>query len=247
MDRYQTLMADCPKKKAQYACISFCSFSFAVFPVVLSFFGIGYKVSIEAQIWMAIGYHILNFLAAVCIFFGYMKESFLNVWLSPGKFLKAVGIGSLLMVAVAVLAFFAGIFLESTVIAYCGLPVTEMDLFAFSYVLVLEKPIVGFICMVLLTPFAASLLYYASRFAPICNSRPRFAYIMTAIFLAIPHIINALTFWLWSEQLIMYLVRLPIHLIACRIYHKTDTVWAPIAAHMVVNLIACVFLLLVGM
>jgi hypothetical protein len=55
----------------------------------------------------------------------------------------------------------------------------------------------------------------------------------------VPYIVNALTFWAWSEELILYLVHLPIHFIACRIYQKTDTVWAPIFTLMLANLISC--------
>ena len=37
----------------------------------------------------------------------------------------------------------------------------------------------------------------------------------------------------------IYLMQLPIHLLACWSYHKADTIWAPIATHAIVNLLTC--------
>lgn len=244
MNRYQSFMTDCPEKESIYASVSYCTFSFALIPYFLSLFGIGFDLNSSWQLWIDFGYHILNFLVAVCLFRGHLGYSFLNVSMDPKKFLKITLPGAFLMLAVGVLAFIAGVLLNNVLLSQCALPITEMDLFSLSSVLVTEKPILGTVCMVLLTPFTTSLLYYATGFAPVCNNRPWLAYLVTAVFLAIPRIINAVTFWIPSEQFMLYLVQLPIHLIACRLYQKSDTVWAPILAHMLVNLVVCILLLL---
>jgi hypothetical protein len=113
--------------------------------------------------------------------------------------------------------------------------------------IVYAQPLIGTFCMALLTPFAISGMYYATAFAPICVNRPWLAYIMVAVYLLVPRLLYALNWWLLSEEIMLYLVQLPIHLIACWSYQKTDTIWAPICSLAIVNLVTGLGLVLLYM
>jgi len=106
----------------------------------------------------------------------------------------------------------------------------SMDVVYFS-------PLIGLTCMVLLVPIAISCMYYAPCFAPICANRPWLAYLLMALYLLLPRLINAFSFWYLVEEIPLYLVQLPIHMIACWSYQKADTIWAPICSLAIVNLI----------
>ena len=245
MSKYGSFMTDQPEKRTVYASISYCFFSLVLIPAILGFVGLGFDLKRSHLLWIEIIYHVLNCLVAVALFFGHMKDTLYCVSLDPKRFWKITLIGAACMLAVRALFYISGGRLLGNSVSIMGvLPPTESDLFFLSGALVMEKPILGTVCVVLLAPLATSLLYYATCFAPICNDRPWLAYIVTAIFLAIPRAVHALTFWSPSEELSLYLVQLPIHLIACRVYQKADTVWAPIFAHMIANLIICAVFIL---
>ena len=123
-------------------------------------------------------------------------------------------------------------------------PVTEMDLFWTSGSVVATVPLWGTLCMVLIVPFVTVLIYYASFFASICCDRPWVAYLVVIVVTALPRIANATTFWAPEPQMILYFTRLPIHLLSCWTFQKTDNVWTPIALHMVVNLVSSLLFLL---
>lgn len=239
MVKYSSLMTDNPEKRQIMGSASYCVLSFALIPYLMSLFGFGFSMSTEMLLWAELGYHAVNFLVAVVIFREHLKYSWMNVSLNFKMVMGSAAVAALIIAGWGFLSANAAILMNNSGIAECTLPITEMTFFATSALLVNDLPIVGTICFVLMAPFAVSLLYYGTVFSPICINRPKLAYLVTALVLAIPHAVNAVTFWDPMEQLWIYLVQLPVHLIACRLYQKTDTIWAPIFAHMLVNLAAC--------
>ncbi len=240
MVKYSSLMTDSPDKQQIMGSASYCVLSFALFPYVMSLFGLGFSMSVTMLTWAAFAYHAINFVVAVVIFREHLQYSWMNVSLNPRGVLGKSLVGTLLMVVWGVSGSAVAMILGNDVAAECTLPVTEMTMFVTASWLVTELPVVGGICCVLLTPFTISLLYYATVFAPICSTRPKLAYLVTALIMAVPHAINAVTFWDPTEEILIYLIQLPVHLIACRLYQKTDTVWAPIFSLAAANLVACV-------
>ena len=245
MSRYTSLISDYPAKGRIYESASYCVVSFGVIPYLMSFFGWGFQLDENLKMWSQIGYYIINFLAAIIIFRRYLKDSFFYVQLEPRKFAGKVADGVVLMLMVAAVAVGIGAAMDNSLLMQSAAPTTEFELFALPSVIISRQPVLGMLCMVLLTPFSTSLLYYATGFARTCSSKPVRAYLQIALLSAVPRIVNALTFWSAEEQILLYLAHLPIHLIACRTYQKADSVWAPIAAHMVVNLIASIAMLFV--
>lgn len=240
MSKYTAYMTDCPETVSIYASVSYGFISFGLAPFLLSFFGFGFDMDLNLQIALQLIYYVINFLVSVFLFFPYLKESFFWVTSETGKFIKNVCISAAFILGFGIVTTIAGILINSPIVAFSALPTAEVTLFAIPSAVIEVQPILGTLCMVLLTPFSTSLLYYATGFARTCGDSPVRAYFQIPLITAVPHIVNALTFWVWSEELILFLLHLPIHLIACRVYQKTDTIWAPIVTHMIANLITCV-------
>lgn len=198
---------------------------------------------------MEIVYHVINFSVAVYIFREYLMDSFDLVRDDRKMFMKTVSMSAALIFFLAcvlhALFGFSGNILQLS--AYGTLPLAEMELFTLSSNLIVINPIWGTLCMVVLAPVTVSCLYYAPVFAPICCKKPWLAYLVTALFLAFPRYCNASTYWDPTQEWILYLTQLPLHMIACWSYQKTDSVWAPIATHALVNLLACGLILLSGL
>ena len=239
MSKHKSLISDYPNKGRVYASASYCFFCFGLGPLLLTFFGVGFRLTVEQEIWAQIAFFIFNAVAAVCIFARYLADSFsYYVTIYPKDFIARVADGVVLTLMTAVVIFGIGAWLKVPLVMEGVLPIVEVNLFALPSRIIESHLILGIVCMVLITPFSTSLLYYATGFAPICRHNPLRAYLIMALILAIPGVVNALTFWPGQEELILYLVQLPIHLIACRTYQKADTIWAPIVSHMIVNLLA---------
>lgn len=244
MDTYKNLMSECPERKQVYGGISYAFFGFVLFPLILSFCNFGYALTTEQSLWVDIVFHAVNFIAALITYFVYLRESFWNMRFYFKRFAKitAIGVGAILLVALILFdnarRFGSMLFVQGV------LPLSELELTHLAGAIVVSKPVLGTAFMVLLTPFTISCLFYATAFATLGTERPWFGYLATAGMLAVPRIVNGLTFWDWREEMILYLIQLPIHMIACRLYQKTDTIWAPIVALMAVNLLGCGLMLL---
>ena len=199
-------------------------------------------------VWFDLGYHALNFAATVIIFREYLAESFLNVQINLKSVLLTCG-GAVLVIfgyvsLVSILAFSGSEILSLASLS--ALPISEVDQFCLPIAIVSEKTLPGTLCMALMTPVTISCLYYAAAFAPVCSNHGWLGYAAVAVLIAVPKIANALTFWNSTEELIIYLAQLPVHLIACWTYQKKDTVWAPILTLGVSNLITCGLMVLLG-
>ena len=106
----------------------------------------------------------------------------------------------------------------------------------------LNQPIIGTIVLSVFAPFSICILFYCLGFAPVCNKKPWLAYLCVVGLTLIPPIINIL----WRDEVVLslcgFLVQLPIHLLACWSYQKTDNVWTPILSLSVTNLMLSIVL-----
>ena len=128
--------------------------------------------------------------------------------------------------------------------AFGTLPVAEVELFVLSSEIIRQVPLFGILCMTILTPVSISCLFYATAFAPAACNRPWLGYLLVAVILAFPRVCNAVTYWNPTEELQLYLIQLPLHLLACWAYQKADTVWGPIICLSITNLAAALLHLL---
>lgn len=221
--------------------------AFWTLPFLLLLLLAGSYRTVATDAGVEILYHLINCAVAVSILWRYMRDSYINVIACAEEIWAVVWRSALVIFAVAGVIFYACKFFLGDLAnlgAYGMLPLFEVDLFVQSAIILEQYPILGALTAVLVGPVTVSCLYYACVFAPIASERPVLAYFAMAGFLAIPRICNALTFWQPEEELLLYLVQLPIHLLACRAYQKADTVWAPIALLALVNTVATVALLI---
>lgn len=210
-------------------------------PFLLLIFKTGFENDLKALSWFDIVFHLLNFAVVARLFKEYLSDSLLNMQLHKDEVISVVAISVGLMVGIGLAWHFLYLFcgIETFWLAGFGtVPASEMNLFTLSGQLVSVNPIFGTLCMVLLVPVTVSCLFYAIGFAPFYNIRPWLGYLMLCAAVAFPRICNALSGWVPEQQMVLYLAQLPVHLVACWAYKKTDTVWAPIIAHMITNLIA---------
>ena len=233
-------MCDSPEKPQIILGLFYCVVSFFSLPFILTLLKFIEGNTTQQQYTYELIFHIINFLAAVILFRGYLADSFLQVQIAPRKVLGTAGLG-LLMSAVWVLLAVAGYFLlrsyYSYVTVFYALPIMELDVFTFSRDLVQNMPLWGILCSVLAAPVTISCLFYATSFAPTANRKPLPAYPVVALVILFPRLCNAFTFHDLPVELLLYLAQLPIHLIACWTYQKTDTVWAPIFTLSAANLL----------
>lgn len=124
-----------------------------------------------------------------------------------------------------------------TEVSFGLLLTTEADLLYFSTALMAAQPLYGTLCLVLLTPITVSCLFYASLFAPVCTSRPRLAYPVIAIAPVLAHLLLVFSLWSMPQQMTIFVLQIPVHLIACWSYQKTDTIWTLILTHMLSNMV----------
>lgn len=195
---------------------------------------------------LELAYHAFNFFVALFIFREYLTDTWADFRYGYQKLMKTVSLytGLIMLIAIVLNALFGFSGGTAGLLAYGTLPLTEVDLFVLPCDVVATFPLLGTLCMGFLTPVAISCLFYGAVFAPICYTRPVLAYVAMAVFLAFPRFCNAATFWDPATEWTLYFTQLPLHMIACRAYQKTDSIWAPILTLWIVNLLSCALLVL---
>ena len=247
MKKHFPLMMNSPEKGSGFAVFAYGVVCFFVAPYSILMFMHQMIHKADVMCWWEIGYHVLNFIVVISLYRQYLADSMFEAKLDWKRNAEIVAICAIAIVGfyvalVQVYPLLAG--RELILILNNMLPMTEMDLFWTSGSVVTTQPIWGTLCMVLVAPFVTVLIYYASGFATFCRDWVWLAYVMVALVTALPRIANAVTIWEPGAQMILYFARLPIHLLSCWAYQKTDNVWTPIALHMAVNMVACVLLVI---
>lgn len=231
MKRFFPIMNDDTEKGMHFALLAYWIFAFGVMPSWMPLFGDGFWDNLPVISWFEIAYHVINGVVIVIMLKTYLKDSFLNVQLDPKGFLKTVGFSVLAMLAVA-----AGL-------RYClgrGMtdiyPIKEMSVALTSGLLVKQQPIFGTICLSLFTPFAVVGLFYVSIFAPVCRRNRWLGYVVVTVLMAVPCALDILWRGQASLTILIFILQLPMHWIACWTYQKADTVWAPVLTLAIFNL-----------
>lgn len=231
MKRFFPIMNDDTEKAMHFVLFAYWIFAFVLVPIFIPLLADGLWDDLGVTSWIETAYHVLNSVVILIMLGTYLKDSFLNVQLNPKGFFMIVGLSALVMLALA-----AGLrwFLGSVIIDVY--PINEMAVALTSGYLVVQQPIVGTICTSLFTPFAVVGLFYASSFAPVCRHNRWLGYVVVTVLMALPCAFDIL----WRGQaflvIFIFVLRLPMHWIACWTYQKSDTVWAPIVTLAIFNL-----------
>lgn len=241
MYKYFPTLTERPEVNNSIAALVYQVVAYYSLPFLLLLLLQGSQDHMEIVAGVELAYHVFNFFVALFIFREYLTDTWADFRYGYQKLMKTVSLstGMIVLLAIVLYALFGFSRDNAFLIAYGTLPLTEVDLFMLPSNVVATYPLLGTLCLGFLTPVAISCLYYGAVFAPICYTRPLLAYLAMAVFLAFPRYCNAATFWDSEQQWILYFTQLPLHLIACWSYQKTDSIWAPILTHWIVNLLSC--------
>ena len=235
-------MHSCPKKGTCLAIVCYWLPAFILVPQWLPYFSLGMWEDPAYGSWLQIGYHALNAVVMLVLLREYLRDEWFMVTTAPGHYMGVGGIAAGLMTAVtAATVWFRMALGEEAYYVLGGLPVTEMLLTQTPRYLVRSNPVFGIACMTLLSPACLCGMFYALGFAPVCRKRTWLAYLAVAGVTLIPSILDII--WRGDTPdgilfvLDIYILRLPVHLIACWAYQKTDNLFTPMLALGILNLL----------
>ena len=239
-------MCSKPEKITIFGLIPCWIWVFILLPLFMPFLGLGIWEQWEVSSWLEIGYHAANGILMFLLIHNYLKEEWFMAKLDIGSTLKHVALTLGLMIG-AELVLLGTLWLFRFPIEDIQefLPVVEMTITHTPWSLLSYNPIFGTIAVTVFVPFTVCALFYCCCFAPICYKKTWLAYVAIAVATLIPSIIDIL--WRGEARFMLcaYIARLPIHLLSCWSYQKTDNVWTPILSLAAVNLLISLVQILV--
>lgn len=242
MSRLFPHMTDSPEHSQTLGGIAYCVFPFLILPFALMLFVLGVRDE-RPYVILEFLYQAINFWAFCTIFRTYLQDSWFTFGLSAGPILRtclrcAAGIVLYWLVILAVVMQTGADW--AVQILRGAIPITGIELMLLPGQFALHGGIAAVIMLVFLGPVTNACMYYATAFSPLCaNGRRLWAYLSLAAMTAAPRIVTYLTVWGGQKEKALYLAQLPIHLLSCWLYQKTNTLWAPILTHAAVNAVCC--------
>lgn len=242
MDKMFPPMYSKPEKIQTISLIPFWAFSFVFIPIYMPYIGFGLWEQWEVSVWLEIVYHVINGVGILFLMWSYLKEEWFMVTIDIRFYLNHVAQTVGLILGTELVLLFT--------LHFCGvniaymlecLPAVEMSVSHTPLFVVELQPVFGTIALSVFSPISICGLFYCLGFAPVCYKKTWLAYLCIAVITLIPPVIDIL--WRGEAALVLsgYLVNLPIHLLACWSYQKTNNVWTPIVTLMITNLLVSVF------
>lgn len=234
-----------PEKVRIFSLVMCYLWVFVLVPMFMPFLGAGLWENRELIAWLEIAYHVANGVILLIIIGSYLKEEWFMVTTDACFYLKHIALTVGLMVGTE-LVFMGTLYLFGIRIDYIleSLPVVEMLISHTPLALLADKPLFGTIALSVFSPISICTLFYCFVFAPLCYKRPWLAYLGIALITMVPPAVDML----WRGEIMLdlciYLAQLPIHLLACWSYQKTDNVWTPLLSLAATNLLLSVIQLL---
>lgn len=214
---------------------------------MITLLGIGMEENRLFLSWIDIGFHLLCLVVIVPL----MREFLSLSWMTVGSDQKTA-ISRSVLIGIIVLVYatmLPQIPLPEALEPYrwcseSAMPLLTHDLNNTSAYFVQLNPVFGTICAVLVAPLVTCCLFYATAFAKGYNVRPWLGYVLlAAATLFVPIATGIFGWWIPEQQFAMWAVRMPVHLLYCKLYADTDNIWMPILTQAVVNLIACLIVI----
>ncbi len=97
--------------------------------------------------------------------------------------------------------------------------------------------------VVLFTPFIEELLLRGTIFAPLCKRSPFLAYAVSMTVFSALHVTGFIGMQHWSLLLFSFLQYLPAAFVLCWSYQRSQSIWAPICLHGILNLYSTILIL----
>lgn len=241
MDKIFPPMYSKPEKIQIFTLIPCWLFFFILIPIYMPFLGFGLWEQWETSVWLEMGYHVFNGIVLLLIMGSYLKEEWFMMSTDIRHYLKHI------MLTVGLIAGTELVLLGT--LHLCGfntrealevLPMVEFSVSHTPLFVIDLEPIFGTLALSIFSPISICALFYCLGFAPICYKKPWLAYLCIAVVTLIPPVIDILWRGEANRVLSSYLVQLPVHLLMCWSYQKTDNVWTPLISLAAVNLIISV-------
>lgn len=237
-------MTSKPEKIKIFALLPCWVWVFVLLPMFMPFLGLGLWEQWEISVWLEIGYHVANGITMFFLLRSYLKEEWFMVATDARYYLKhvALTVGAMMGALLVLLGTLLLCGIDIRDMLEC-LPAAEMSVSHTPLFLIELEPIFGTIALSVFAPISICTLFYCLGFAPICTKKPWLAYLTICVITLIPPIIDIL--WRGEATLVLsgYLVGLPLHLLACWSYQKTDNVWTPILSLSITNFLTSIVLL----
>ncbi|MBQ5857960.1 MAG: hypothetical protein IIW51_02995 [Peptococcaceae bacterium] len=241
MDKLFPRMYDCPESKQIAQGILYWFFYIMLLPFLFLFVLASGEISDSLMVGVNAVYFLINGVAVFGIFRQYLMDSFWNVRLYKSRFFQSVGLGLLVFFVVEFLVITIEAVLSGTVNTI-PLPAADAIFGGYGFVLLYASPIFMGLCLLTIVPVTMSCLYYAVGFASPCQNKIWLGYLVAALVAAVPVILQ-ITSGMMSidEALLYYIQMLPLHMCACWVYQRSDTVWGAIAFQSAANLLGILF------
>ena len=97
--------------------------------------------------------------------------------------------------------------------------------------------------VILLAPIVEELLFRGTIFGPLCRRSPLWAYIVSIAAFATLHVVGSIGVQHWTVILFSFLQYLPGGFVLCWSYQRSQSIWAPIALHGIMNLYSSIMIL----
>lgn len=226
MKKFFPPMMNCLGTGHVFCIFAYWIFGIVLFPMWMPLIGYGLWDNYRAISWVEVVYHAANALVMIMIMKEYLSDSFFEVRYHTKPILKTAAAACELMLAWGLIS----AFLFGQMWAIDVFPLAEMEVALSAGFMVENNPFFGTACMALLVPFGICGMFYATGFGPMGCRNTKFAYLTAAVVLLLPCLFDI--FWRGEPWIVIpsYALRLPVHLIACWSYQKTDNVWTPIFA-----------------
>ena len=213
---------------------------FVLVPMFMPFVAEGLWEQWASSVWFEIVYHAINGVVVLFLIGTYLKDEWYAVSADVGFYLKhvALAVGLILGTELLMLGLLYGLIGPYVWVILEAFPVVELAVVHTPASTLMYEPVVGTIVMTVFSPICMCGLFYCLCFSPICYRRPWLAYLSIPVITFLPALVDML--WRWESAgltLGAYLAGLPVHLLACWIYQKTDNVWTPLATVAATNLL----------
>ena len=196
--------------------------------------------------WFEATYHILNLVVVLSIFREFLSDAFSFFWLDKKRIFLMIRIAVIVMLIYIGVVLVISAFTELPHVdnpALLILPVSELQVLFLGIDMLYYNPLLGLLCAVVFSPVIISCLFYTVSFVPAFNKWPWLGYVAVAALVAFFQIGNNVTGWDVTTEIILFVIQLPVHIIACWAYRRANNICAPILTLALANLLACCRLL----
>lgn len=239
MNKYTFL--DAPDKPKIFGCLFFSVLAFFSMPFLLVL--LGYVLGdIEAvNVWLDLIYHGANCAIVLMICWSFLSDCVLMFTFNK-KMVTTILMAALLILGYGHMLMSNAFARQDAVLAFAAegaMPITEIDVKYLGSALSQHYPIAAIIILVLLCPVTITCMFYMCAFVPAYTVKPWLGYLAVTVMTAFPTACMIFSQWDVKTEIVLYLVRLPVHYVACWVYSKTKTPFAPMVLLALVNLVGC--------